>query len=108
MSFCRLRGRRRLGVDQEIKISKTERSSHQPNSKSWSGGNTRAESAAPPELRGSQPPFTFRKGEKRARRQLPTSDSFALRKHQQSMSYARTEAQTAFGSGQSDRISSQK
>jgi hypothetical protein len=48
MSFCRLRGRRRLGVDQEIKISKTERSSHQPNSKSWSGGNTRAESAAPP------------------------------------------------------------
>jgi hypothetical protein len=50
----------------------------------------------------------FRADEKRARRHLPTSDNFALRKHQQSMSYARTEAQTAFGSDQSDRISSQK
>jgi hypothetical protein len=50
----------------------------------------------------------FRAGEKRARHQLPTSDDFALRKHQQSMRYARTEAQTACGSGQSDRIASQR
>jgi hypothetical protein len=41
----------------------------------------------------------FRAREKRARRQLPTSDNFALRKHQQSTGYARTEAQTALGSG---------
>jgi hypothetical protein len=50
----------------------------------------------------------FRADEKRARRNLPTSDNFALRKHQQSTSYARTKAQAAFGSGQSDRIASQK
>jgi hypothetical protein len=50
----------------------------------------------------------FRAGDQRLRRNLPTSDNFALRKHQQSMSYARTKAQTAFVSGQSDRIASQK
>jgi len=42
--------------------------------------------------------IAFRAGEKRARRQLPTSDNFALRKHLQSMSYTQMEAQTAFGS----------
>jgi hypothetical protein len=50
----------------------------------------------------------FRAGDQRLRRNLPTSDNFALRKHPHSMSYARTEAKTAFGSGQSDRIASQK
>jgi hypothetical protein len=41
-SFCRWRGRPRVWVDQGIKNSKTERSSSQPNSESWSGGNARA------------------------------------------------------------------
>jgi hypothetical protein len=50
----------------------------------------------------------FRAADKRVRRYLPTSDNFALRKHRKSMSYARPEAQTAFGPGQSDRIASQK
>jgi hypothetical protein len=50
----------------------------------------------------------FQTGDKRVRRNLPTSDNFALRKHRQSMSYARTEAQTVLVSGQSDRIASQK
>lgn len=50
----------------------------------------------------------FRAGEKRARRDLRTSDNFALRKHQQSMSYARTAAQTAPSPRQSDRIASRK
>jgi hypothetical protein len=50
----------------------------------------------------------FRAGDKHVRRNLPTSDNFALRKHRQSISYARTEVKTAFGSGQSDRIASQK
>ncbi len=50
----------------------------------------------------------FRAGDKRVRRNLPTSDNFALRKHRKSMSYATTEAHTALGSGQSDRIASQK
>jgi hypothetical protein len=50
----------------------------------------------------------FREGNKRVRRNLSTSDNFALRKHPHSMSYARTEVKNAFGSGQSDRIASQK
>jgi hypothetical protein len=37
----------------------------------------------------------FRAAEKPARRHLPTSDNFALRKHRQSMSYAQTETRTA-------------
>jgi len=50
----------------------------------------------------------FRAGDQRVRRTLPTSDNIALRKHRQSMSYARTEARTAVGSDQSDRIASRK
>ncbi len=50
----------------------------------------------------------FRAGDQRARRNLPTSDNFPLRKRHQSTSYARTKAQTAFDSSQSDRIASQK
>ena len=50
----------------------------------------------------------FPAGEKRSRRQLPTSDNFALRKHRQSISYGRTEDQKAVGSSQSDRIASQE
>jgi hypothetical protein len=50
----------------------------------------------------------LRADEKRARRHLRTSDDCAFRKHQQSMSYARTEAQPAIGCDQSDTISSQK
>jgi hypothetical protein len=50
----------------------------------------------------------YRAGDKRVRRNLPTSDNFAFRKHQQSTSYARTTAQAVFGTGQSDRIASQK
>jgi len=52
--------------------------------------------------------INFRPGEKRARRDLRTSDNFALRKHRQSMSYARPEAKTVLGFDQSDRIASQK
>jgi hypothetical protein len=50
----------------------------------------------------------FRAGDKRVHRSLPRSDNFALRKHRQSMSYARMEARPAVGSDQSDRIASQK
>lgn len=50
----------------------------------------------------------FRARDKRVRQNLPTSDNFALRKHRQSMSYARREVKTGFGSVQSDRITSQK
>jgi hypothetical protein len=50
----------------------------------------------------------FRAGDKRVHRNLPTSDNFALRKHRQSMSYARMEARPAVGSDQSDKIASQK
>ena len=46
----------------------------------------------------------FRADEKRARRHLPTSENFALRKHQQSIRYARAETRPVPRSGQSDRI----
>jgi hypothetical protein len=39
----------------------------------------------------------FRAGDRRVRRNLPTSDNFALRQHRQSMTYARMEARPAVG-----------
>jgi hypothetical protein len=50
----------------------------------------------------------FRAADKRVRRNLPTSDNFALRKHRQSITYAHGEPRPAIRSGESDRIASQK
>lgn len=50
----------------------------------------------------------FRAAEKRVRRHLPTSDNIALRKRQQSISYARAEPHPNLRSDKSDRIASQK
>ena len=59
MSFCRLRGRRRLGGIRESEPRRPRTGpSSQPISKSTSARTHGRKTQRPPELRGSQPPFT--------------------------------------------------